>query len=270
MENLRLWILLVGLVFIAAVYGWGKYQERRAARRDGFDLVGGAPEPPTAYADSGADDDWDVLQPLRAERAPSIDVTFDESVIPVLEDVVAPAPQPVRSAPPMRESTAAVSNTQTAATTAKTKTAEKQELIVVLGITALPGREFNGAELAPVFEKAGLYYGDMNIFHAPVDLERPDGPVLFSIANMVEPGTLEPEKLKLLSTPGLFLFTRLPGRVNGVETFEHLHSTAQFLARTLNGTVCDERRQPLTEVKTVEIRERIQTIIGDTVVVPDD
>ncbi|MGE0081036.1 MAG: cell division protein ZipA [Thiohalomonadaceae bacterium] len=264
MDNLRLWLLLIGAVFIAAVYAWGKYQERRAARRDGFDLVGGAPEP-------ALDDAHWNIGAMRAERTPAADDTLDDLAIPVLNDIVTPAPAKPAPAAEMQPPAPATQPAAPATATA-TATAPKaaHELIVVLGVTASHGREFAGADLQAAFGKAGLYYGDMNIFHAPVDLEHLDGPRLFSVANMVEPGTLEPEKLKLLTTPGLFLFTRLPGRVNGVETFEHLHATARFLARELGGEVCDERRQPLTPEKTTEIRARIQEVIGDTVVIPED
>ncbi len=254
MDTLRLWILLVGLLFIAAVYGWGKYQERRAARRDGFELVGGAPDDVPEPEQPGDDEAYDwVVMPLRARRDPDP----DELAIPVLEDVVAPVPPARPVAVP--ESVAEPANPE-----------PSPELIVVLGVAALPGRELAGAELEPAFMKAGLHYGEMNIFHAPVDLERPDGPALFSIANMVEPGTLEPEKLKLLATPGLFVFTRLPGPVNGAETFEHMHATSRFLANALGGQVCDERRQPLTPEKAAEMRTRIVSTIGDAVVVPED
>ncbi|MCK9530304.1 MAG: cell division protein ZipA C-terminal FtsZ-binding domain-containing protein [Gammaproteobacteria bacterium] len=253
MDTLRLWILLFGLLFIAAVYGWGRYQERRAARRDGFELVGGAPDdvPERELRSDDEAYDW-LVMPLHARRDPDP----DEFAIPVLEDVVAP-PQPnpaIRWAP--------------VAEPASPEPAP--ELIVVLGVAALPGRELAGADLEPAFVKAGLHYGEMNIFHAPVDLECPDGPALFSIANMVEPGTLEPEKLKLLATPGLFVFTRLPGPVNGAETFEHMQATSRFLANALGGQVCDERREPLTPEKAAEMRARIVSIIGDKIVVPED
>ncbi|MFA7618256.1 MAG: cell division protein ZipA C-terminal FtsZ-binding domain-containing protein [Thiohalomonadaceae bacterium] len=268
MDNLRLWLLLAGGVFIAAVYGWGKFQERRAARQDGFERVGGVPG-------TGDDDAWDVV-PLRAERHALPVEALDELAIPVLHDVITPAPaaQPEPLVPePLVPAAAEPGKPQApapaSAPDAAVQAAER-ELIVVLGVTAAHGREYAGADLASTFTKAGLYFGDMGIFHAPVDLERPQGPMLFSVANMVEPGTLEPEKLKLLTTPGLFLFTRLPGRVNGVETFDHLHATARFLVRELGGEVCDERRQPLTPEKTIEIRERIRTIIGEAVVVPED
>jgi cell division protein ZipA len=253
MDTLRLWILLVGLLFIAAVYGWGKYQERRAARRDGFELVGGAPDDMSAQEFRNDETyDW-VVMPLIARRDPEP----DDPAIPVLEDVVAPASRAIPVV--RREPVAEPASADPAA-----------ELIVVLGVAALPGRELAGAELESAFMEAGLHYGEMNIFHAPVDLERPDGPALFSVANMVEPGTLQPEKLKLLATPGVFLFTRLPGPVNGAETFEHMHATSRFLANALGGLVCDERRQPLSLEKAAEMRARIVSIIGDKVVVPED
>lgn len=267
MDDLRLWLLLIGVVFIAAVYGWGKFQERRAARRDGFELVGGAPE-------SVPDDEHWHVGSIRAERGQAADEALDGLSIPVLNDVVTPGTvktaADARAQEPVVQAAPEASSTPSATPVDEATPKAARELIVVLGVTAGRSREFNGPDLQAAFQKAGLYYGDMNIYHAPVDMERVDGPRLFSVANMVEPGTLEPEKLKLLTTPGLFLFTRLPGPVNGLETFDHLHATARFLARELGGEVCDERRQPITPEKIMEIRTRIHEVIGEAVEIPED
>src|SRR5688572_24652880 len=58
--------------------------------------------------------------------------------------------------------------------------------IVTLFVAARPGEFITGSELIVAAEKAGLEFGDKDIFHRPVE-GRPDAGPVFSVANMVKP-----------------------------------------------------------------------------------
>lgn len=267
--TLRLWILLAGLVVIGAIFAWGKLQERRSGR-------GRRVEPPVGDMGKVAreNDDWDVIPVLRERheappRAAPPTLSDDE-----LADVVISHAQPAASTPEPRGAEAAPARPKPApARPARPEPAPPppppKELIITLSVLAPRSREFPGTELAAALRDAGMVYGAMKIWHAPVDLDRPDGPALFSLANVLEPGTLEPERLKLLETPGVVLFAQLPCPVKGVEVFEHMQSTGRFIARQLNGQLCDDQRRVLTSEKAEEIRSRILAEIGDTIRKPD-
>lgn len=233
--TLRLWILFVGGLLIAGIYVWGKWQERRV---QGSKRI----EPAVGTLGGVEDDDWDAIPTLTERRVAADHDALREQERFGGDRLLSSVPEPAR--PP-------------------------KELILTLSLLAPRGREFTGGELAQALRKAGMVYGDMKIFHAPADFERPDGPSLFSLANLLEPGTLEPQRLRLLASPGVVLFTQLPGPAKGVEIFNLMVATGRFLARELRGELCDERRQPLTEEKAEELRERILVEIGDTIRKPD-
>ena len=247
--SLRLWILLAGLVVIAGIYGWSKWQERRRE---------GAGRTEAGKFGKGVADDWDVI-PVLTEK-----VASPRRHAPLAEDELAGAVH--NAAPTMAEQPAAESYSTSVH---EDPPAPVKELILTLTVLAPHGRQYGGSALIEALEQAGMVFGAMRIFHAPADLERPDGPALFSLANILEPGTLESERLRHLETPGVILFAQLPGPVNGLEVYEHMQSTGRYLVRELGGELCDERRRPLSPEKIEETRSRILSEIGDIVRRPD-
>ncbi len=135
---------------------------------------------------------------------------------------------------------------------------EKQtELMVVLYVVAEQDRHFSGMELIKMLEAMGLKYGKFNIFHHyGVGALKSEQPV-FSVANLVEPGTLIPEEMFERSTPGLAFFMRLPGPFGGRVALELMLKNAKELAESLGGTLQDEAYMPLDNKKILAMRERI-------------
>ena len=96
--------------------------------------------------------------------------------------------------------------------------------------------------------------GEMSIYHHH---DARTGRVLFSMASMVEPGTFPFDGMKRFSTPGLALFTQLPGARDGVEIYDAMLAAARGLAAALHGEVQDERHNKLTGQMEKHIREAI-------------
>ena len=131
-------------------------------------------------------------------------------------------------------------------------------LVIVINIMARPGLEFKGEMLTSAFDHAGLKFGDMDIFHRAQKTDSGDNVSLFSLSNMVNPGTFNISDMSSIKTPGLSLFMQLPGPADGLKTFEKMLSTAQNLKKELDGELCDETRSALTYQTISHLKEQIK------------
>jgi cell division protein ZipA len=249
MSELRLALLIIGLFIIGAVLVWG-WLRSRPSYAGGAAPVRESELPPSGFfGDRGSPDEVELERMkffgLKARREP-VDASELEAakVSPEFSD---PLENAAAAKPPQIDP-------------------------MIISVTVMPdeGERFRGPKLLEVFEGAGLYYGELQIFHAPVDLERTDGPTLFSVANIVEPGTLVPEQMANMQSPGLILFGRLPARVRGTEVLDHMVATAGYLAKTLGGHLCDSQRRLLTTEGAEQMRARVEQEIGECLEAPDD
>ena len=130
--------------------------------------------------------------------------------------------------------------------------AEKK--IISVRICAKSGTALNGLDVVKAMMDAGLMHGDFQIFHRMnAGSERP----LFSIANMLEPGTFDLSKLEDMNTPGLTFFMMLPGEIDGVEIFTDMITTARQIAERLNCELLDEKGSSLSAQAAGFIKEEI-------------
>lgn len=129
-------------------------------------------------------------------------------------------------------------------------------LMLVLNVI-VNGRQLRGAPILKAVTASGLTYGKMGIFHYYSPSSGGRQP-LFSLANMVEPGSFNLATMDEISTPGLTLFANVSNPDEGVSTFNAMLDTARKLADALHATVCDERRSTLSRQGIEHIHGRIQ------------
>jgi cell division protein ZipA len=129
--------------------------------------------------------------------------------------------------------------------------------IVSLHVAAREGQLIHGADLVVAAEKAGLTFGQMSIFHRMVD-GRPEQGAVFSVANMVKPGTFDLRDLDRLATPGLSFFLTLPGPLSGLDAWDTMLPAAQRMAELLDAVVLDEQRNALGRQRIAHIREDLR------------
>ena len=129
--------------------------------------------------------------------------------------------------------------------------------IVSLYVQAHEGREIRGADLVVAAEKAGLSFGAMNIFHRLVDGRPEQGPI-FSVANMVKPGSFDLRALEEFSTPGLSFFMTLPGPLPGLDAWDTMLPAAQRMAELLDAQVLDDRRNTLGRQRIAHLRDELR------------
>jgi len=128
-----------------------------------------------------------------------------------------------------------------------------EEKLVTVHVAAPRGQRFPGKELKSVFDLHGYRHGQMAIYHCTLD-----GSKVFSIANMVQPGTFDEDNMETFETPGFTLFMRLPIELDADVAFDFLIREARGLAQELDGTLRDSDRNPLSEQTIRHMREEIQ------------
>ncbi len=133
----------------------------------------------------------------------------------------------------------------------------EEELHIVMTVMARAGERFSGDRLRHALERAELHHGDMNIFHRHEQPHDPSTPTLFSVANVLAPGSFEPERMDTLTSPGIAMFMRLPGPERPADAFQQMLEVAKTMAEDLDGTLCDESRSTLTPQSINHLRERI-------------
>lgn len=131
------------------------------------------------------------------------------------------------------------------------------ENLIILHVAAKPPAVFEAARLMVVFNEIELEYGEAEIFHRYTERFN-DKKTLFSVANMVKPGTFKLEKITEFTTPGVSFFMRLPGPIEGLKAFNIMLECAQILARGMEGEVQDQAHRPLSGQAIDHMREEIQ------------
>lgn len=133
----------------------------------------------------------------------------------------------------------------------------KIERIVSLYVAAAQDETIAGADLVVAAEKAGLVFGDRDIFHRLISETSTQGPV-FSMASMVQPGSFNLADLDELETPGITLFMTLPGPLNALDAWDMMLPTAQRLAELLDGVLLDEKHNALGRQRIAHIRDELR------------
>ncbi len=243
-DILRLILLIAGLALVLGIFLWDRHQrgKRRAERERLRDHLGGD--------DDTLDIDQELLsldqllhegeqtdaQPAVAGGAPQQDDLFGFSGNPAAGGErkrrrPAPAYQPPDPGLPVK--------------------------ILQINLVA-KGDQFEGNDILRAAYDTGLEAGDMDIFHRyPPGKQAGEAPVVFSMASMVEPGIFPLEDMGEFSTPGLTLFARLPGPMDGLAVFADILFTAERLASILGGELQDETHSHLTKQTVEHLREEI-------------
>ncbi len=131
---------------------------------------------------------------------------------------------------------------------------ELQEVLVV-NVMARQG-ELAGNDLLRVMLSCGFRFGDMNIFHR-YEQHSGKGSLLFSAANVVEPGVFDVDRMEEFSTPGICMFMKLPGPKRPIHSFEIMMDSARKIANLLDADVKDEHHNIMRQQTAEHYRQRV-------------
>ena len=129
--------------------------------------------------------------------------------------------------------------------------------IVSLYVAAKAGTTLRGADIVVAAEKAGLTFGHMDVYHRLVDGKPEVGPI-FSVANIIKPGSFDMARIAEIETPAIAFFLTLPAPVPALDAWETMEPAAQRMADLLDGVVLDEERNALGRQRIQHIRDELR------------
>jgi len=126
---------------------------------------------------------------------------------------------------------------------------------VILSLSVASRRKFfTGDAIVSALHAAELSSGPMDVYSRYLGTEE-----LFTVVSMVNPGTF-PQDMSRFRSPGLSLFARLPGSIDGEDILQAMYETAQVLAENLDGALLGFDHKPLTEEALDEMRLQASTM----------
>ena len=262
--SLRLALLMAGAAVIAIVYFFGTRRSRnrnrirkqsRVSRINPVDVI--SAQQSAEQKSPMLTDDLDAIPPPRetptigaeVPPVPQVDALDD---LPKLEKE--PAGRSGR-----RKTRAASDVTQMEMSfdedAGQTPDGAKTDRLLTLYVLPSTEHAFAGEPIVQALNSVGLNYGDMEIFHhfgaGRLQTKEP----LFSVANMLEPGTFDISNMHRFESPGLVFFLQLPTVLDGAVSFELFLNTAQRLTEALNGELYADPKTPLDSLIIENMRK---------------
>jgi cell division protein ZipA len=283
MNELRLILLVAGLLFIAGLAGFEWWRARRdrpvgTVSREGTSGVEPLSSPRASLPDIqveresrvSVDEALPVIElsstsASGTRRALGISISEDVAVDVPREDT-APSPsapprtQPARSEPYIGQddevSAVRIIEEQPPMRGPQLVLAwpkDSERRIVTLRVIPRSEPRFAGRSLRQAFASAGFWHGPLDIYHLPDEAGR----VVVSAAALAQPGTFDPSIMDSQRFSGLNLFAVLPGPMEEREAFDALVGAARTLAERLEGSITDQHGEELTPGRIQRLRQAL-------------
>ncbi|MBL4238909.1 cell division protein ZipA [Vibrio fluvialis] len=277
MQELRFVLIIVGALAIAALLFHGLWTSKKEGKSKFGDKPLGRidvePEADDVVASRAfaPEDDYEIIRKDR--KQPDFGLDESSEVDPLIsgyetvdtDEPTVKTPEPeIDDVPAFSASKEEVSEAgivdemkidEPAATVAE-QPAEEEMQVIVLNVHCAGNEPFVGTKLFDSLQQNGLLYGEMDIFHRHADLSG-TGKVLFSVANMMHPGTLKHDDPAEFTTKGISFFMTLPCFGEPDQNFKLMLKTAQQVADDLGANVLDDARNLMTPDRLAAYRKQI-------------
>ena len=131
--------------------------------------------------------------------------------------------------------------------------------ILVMHLMAPKGELLIGSDLQEAALKVGFRFGELKVFQRHLN-EDGSGEVLFSMANLVNPGTFDLNTIDEMTTPGVTLFMALEDLDDPAAALEVMIETVDTLTAELDLSVLDETRSSMTRQTIDHYRQRARDV----------
>jgi len=223
MALLRIGILAVGLLLIAAIFLFGRPKKKSQGRRvDTAESGTGARREPSLGEGEGSD--------AVAGSTGGDGVTQPELGLPDVDG---------------------------AASDLGKRASQDFDKIVSLFVAARAGEQLRGEDIVVAAEKTGLVFGHMNVFHRLVEGHPERGPI-FSMASIMKPGSFDMANIREMETPAIAFFLTLPAPLTALDAWEKMLPTVQRMGELLDGVVLDDSRNALGRQRIAHIRDELR------------
>ena len=300
MDSLRISLLVIGVVFIALIYAWGRMKrgkdESRYARWGG--VADEETEPHVAGRYSG---DLETDTELVANAYDVIDEEHEDAVSPNYDDVETDSDVTEVYAEPEAEAEFANhpdedseldldSDPELAEDPLDDITSELEALEEIIAVDQKPEQieldEFDIPLEEPdavrhepdriivvhVLAREGSVFTGPDILSSLMHVGMQYGDMnvfhcygqnnksVFSLVNAVEPGIFDISAMDEMTTPALLFMMSIPNPLPALEAYDGMLETARALASSLDGRLCDDRRSVLTRQAIDEQRAELASL----------
>lgn len=293
MSELRWTLLILGVVFIAALAWWERRRPRQA--RGAMERMSPRESAPDTPQRVVRDPPLTLPEvhthaPLVAQELPLVEVAPEAPAVPMHESArgpgvteadnvdgpdapdalvgdpaaepsapaLSPAPPPAEAdsaqAPPAGRPREILPELPAAAPLLVEWPDEEERRILALRLVAPQAERFPGRSLRQALAAEGFLLGQFAIFHKPDDERR----AVLSAASLTRPGTFDMETMDSQHYGGLSLFAVLPGPKPPPQAFDELVFAARNLNERLHGVLQDEHGAPLTPARIAQLREQLR------------
>jgi cell division protein ZipA len=128
--------------------------------------------------------------------------------------------------------------------------------IVTLYLQARDNHRISGVDLLEAALKAGMVFGDRDIFHRVTDDDEEE--IIFSMANLTKPGYFDKTAWNTLETIGVTMFMTLPGPMSALDAWNAMLATSRRIAELLHADLLDDSRSTFTRQREGQVREELR------------
>lgn len=239
-NSLRLVLLILGVVLVAGIYLWDrrKHVDSRLFRKQS---VRRNRQHDTSVFDNGEGTDDD----------PVPDATPDSAEMPILQAAEADTFQ--LTSDPSAEISDDLSFSATSAFQEFEAGADLPTKILQVNLVAR-STEISGQMILDLAAELDMQLGEFNIFHR---MDPKTGKSIFSMANIVEPGSFDADNMQNFKTPGLTLFSQLPAPVDCLTVYSEMMNVAKRISYIVGAEMRDASHSAMTSQSIEHEREAI-------------